>query len=161
MSVYINTHSYGIYKYIPHSQPLHKQLLQETQPPAISQDSALLLLRRMSPPKTSLLSLLLCQASLPFVVSQVVQECGIKMSYSLPSLKSSPLSPGRCGSVDWVPACKPKGLRFDSQPGHMPGLRAWSPLKGSHERQPHIDVSLPLFLSPFLPLSLKVNKIFF
>ena len=31
------------------------------------------------------------------------------------------------------------------------------PQWGSCERQPHIDVSLPLFLPPF-PLSLKVSK---
>ena len=29
----------------------------------------------------------------------------------------------------------------------------------AHERQPHIDVSLPLFLPPF-PLSIKISKIF-
>ena len=31
-----------------------------------------------------------------------------------------------------------------------------SPQKGAHERQPHIDVSLPLFLPPFP--SVKINK---
>ena len=35
--------------------------------------------------------------------------------------------PGGCSSVDWVPACKPKGHQFDSQSGHMPGLLARSP----------------------------------
>ena len=49
----------------------------------------------------------------------------------------------RCGSVDWVSSCKPKGCRFDSQSGHMPGLRVWSPVRT------HTDVSLPLFLPPF------------
>ena len=39
--------------------------------------------------------------------------------------------------------------------GHMPGLWAKYPVGGS-ERQPHIDVSLPLFLLPFP--SLKINK---
>ena len=36
-------------------------------------------------------------------------------------------------------------------PGHRPG-----PQQGALERQPHIDVSLPL--SPSLSLSLKINK---
>ena len=31
--------------------------------------------------------------------------------------------PGWCGSVDLMPACKPKGCRFDFQSGHAPGLR--------------------------------------
>ena len=62
---------------------------------------------------------------------------------------------GWCGSVDWGQACKPKGCRFDSQPGHMPGLWARSPL-WVQGRQPHIDVSL--LLSPSLPRHLKKKK---
>ena len=50
--------------------------------------------------------------------------------------------------------------QFDSQSGHMPGLWARSPLcvcgRGALKRQPHIDVSLLLFLPPFP--SLKINK---
>ena len=61
-------------------------------------------------------------------------------------------SPGWCVSVDWVLACKPKGRWFNSQAGHMPGLWARSPMGGAHERQPHIDVCLPLILPPFLCL---------
>ena len=38
-------------------------------------------------------------------------------------------SPGWCGSLDWVPACKPKGHWFNSQSGHMPGL--WARLPGA------------------------------
>ena len=64
-------------------------------------------------------------------------------------------SPGCCGSVDWVLACKPKGRWIDSQSGHRPGLQAWSPV-GVWERQPLINVSLPFFLPPFS--SLKINK---
>ena len=63
--------------------------------------------------------------------------------------------PGWCGSMDWAPACKPKGHWFNSMSGHMPGLRARSPA-GSRDRQPHIEG-----FSPSLPLSLKINKIFF
>ena len=65
------------------------------------------------------------------------------------SIKNIKFSPGWCGSVDWVPACKPKGS-IPSQGTHLgcgPG-----PQQGAHERQPHIDVCLPLFLPPF-PLS--------
>ena len=32
--------------------------------------------------------------------------------------------PGWCGSVDWVPACKPNSHQFNSQSGHMPRLQA-------------------------------------
>ena len=49
------------------------------------------------------------------------------------------LRPGWCGSVDWVPACEPKGCWFDSQSGHMPGLGP-GPQLGACER-PLIDVS--------------------
>ena len=67
-------------------------------------------------------------------------------------------SPGWCGSVDWVPACEPKGHWFDSQSGHMPGLWARSPVGGAREATTHWCFSLSLSLS--LPLSLKINKSF-
>ena len=59
-----------------------------------------------------------------------------------------PFCLGWCGSLDWTLACKLKGRWFDSRPGYMPGLWAGSPI-GAYERQPHIDVPLPLFLPPF------------
>ena len=55
--------------------------------------------------------------------------------------------PGWCGSVGWMLVWDPKGLWFDSQSGHVPGLRGSGRLLGTFERQPHIDVSLPLFPS--------------
>ena len=64
--------------------------------------------------------------------------------------------PGWCGSVDWALAWEPKGRWLDSQSGHKPVLQAGS-LVGAHERQPYINVSLPLYLFPFP--SLKINKI--
>ena len=73
------------------------------------------------------------------------------------ALRRKTQTPGWCGSVDWAPACELKGLWFDSQSGHVPGLRVRSPV-GVSERQPHIDVSLPLFLPPSLPFSVKVNQ---
>ena len=33
--------------------------------------------------------------------------------------------------AEWVLACEPKGRRFDSQAGHMPGLQARSPVGGT------------------------------
>ena len=39
-------------------------------------------------------------------------------------------SPDWCGSVDSVPACELKYYQLDSQPGHMPGLWARSPVGG-------------------------------
>ena len=54
-------------------------------------------------------------------------------------------SPGWYDSVDWVPACEPKGHQFDSQSGHMPGLWARSPVRGSWEATTHW--CFPLFPS--------------
>ena len=45
--------------------------------------------------------------------------------------------PGWCGSVDSVPACEPKGHKFDSQTGHMPGLKARSPVGDVQEATTH------------------------
>ena len=67
------------------------------------------------------------------------------------------LHPGWCGSVDWVPACEPKGCQLDSHSGHLPGLWARSPGGGLRETT-NYNVSLPLYLPPFP--SLKMNKIF-
>ena len=88
--------------------------------------------------------------------------------YSTPPQKKTNqkncLCPDWCGSVGWASAHKPKGHWYDSRSGHMPGLWARSPVGGIWERQ-LIDVSLEhcFFsptLSPSLPLSLKINKIF-
>ena len=79
------------------------------------------------------LSMYLWQSGVTFVSEETERAC-----------KSYRVGPGWCGSVDWVPACKPEGHWFDSQSGHMPELQARSPLG-----QPHIDVSLSLFLPPF------------
>ena len=70
--------------------------------------------------------------------------------------------PSWCGSVDWAPACKLKGHQFDSQSGHMPGLRARSPVGGLQEATMHHTLMfLSLSFSLLSPLSKKVNKIFF
>ena len=52
------------------------------------------------------------------------------------------------GTVAWVSACQPKGRWFDSQSGHMPGLRARSPVGGA--RGNHSLMFLSLFLPPSL-----------
>ena len=71
--------------------------------------------------------------------------------------KNCKISPGWCGSVDWVPVCKPKGCQFDSLSGHMPGLWARSPARSMREATSwYISHTLMfsscLFLPPF-PLS--------
>ena len=71
-------------------------------------------------------------------------------------LWNSNFSPGWCGSVDWVTAREPKGLWFNSQSGHMPGLRARSPVRSTQEGTTHWCFSPSL--SPSLPLCLK-NKL--
>ena len=62
---------------------------------------------------------------------------------------------GWCGSVDWVPACKPEGCQFDSQLGCMPAVRARSPVGAVQEATTHC---FSPSLSSSLPLSLKINK---
>ena len=60
-------------------------------------------------------------------------------------------------------ACEPKGCWFNSQSGHMPGLRARSPVGGKREATnpcfshtsmllSNVDVSVSFFLSPFSSL---------
>ena len=58
--------------------------------------------------------------------------------------------------MDWVLAWEPKGLRFDSRSGHMPGLQARSPVGDVWEATTHWRFSPSL--SPFLPLSKKPNQ---
>ena len=70
-------------------------------------------------------------------------------------------SPGWCGSVDWLLACEPKSHQFGSQSGPMPGLQARSSLGAVWETTKHSTLThqcFSSFLSPFLPLSLKINK---
>ena len=65
------------------------------------------------------------------------------------------------GVAQWI-ECGPANQKVagsDPNQGTYLGCRP-GPLWGIHERQPHIDVSLSLSLSPSLPLSLKINKIF-
>ena len=73
---------------------------------------------------------------------------------------SKSIKRGLAGVAQWIECwlANPRGGRFDSQSGYMPGLRVRSPV-GVHRRQPHIDVSLPLFLPPFP--SLKYIYIYF
>ena len=71
----------------------------------------------------------------------------------LEHIESERNSPGWCGSVDWVPACKAKGHQFDSQSGHMPGMWARSPIAGMSEATTHWCFSPSL---PCLSLSLKI-----
>ena len=70
-------------------------------------------------------------------------------------LKRKTISPGWCGSVDWVLACKPKGRQFNAQSGHMPGLQARSPVKG-RARGNHTMTFLSL--SFHFPSPLSKNK---
>ena len=62
--------------------------------------------------------------------------------------KTSALQPRLVWLSGWAPVREPKGCQFDSQWGHIPGLQP-GPQEGACERQPHIAVSLPLFLPPF------------
>ena len=86
------------------------------------------------------------------IVVVAAQHCECTLMY----LKTVKIYPGWCGSVDWVPDWEPKGHRFDSQSGHMPGSQARSPVWGAWEATTHWCVSSSL--SPSLPLSLKIIK---
>ena len=67
--------------------------------------------------------------------------------------------PGWFGLLDWMPACEPRGHRFDSQSRHMPGLWDRPPVGGVWEATTHWCFSPSLSL--FLPLCLKINKYIF
>ena len=58
--------------------------------------------------------------------------------------------PGCRGSVDWAPAWEPKGLSFNSQSGHMPGLQARSPVGDKQKATTHWCFSSSLSPSIFL-----------
>ena len=86
-----------------------------------------------------------------------VEIKGIYLSLSCStSSEESGGFPGWCSSVDWVPACEPKGCRFDSQSGHIPGVWARSQVGGAWEATTHWHFHPSL--SPSLPLPLKINK---
>ena len=89
-----------------------------------------------------------CSAA-SFISSLMTSIC----SSSLSLRKNSSFCPGWRGFVDWEPACEPKGHWFNSQSGHIPGLRARSPVGGAREVTTHWCFS-PC-LSPSLPLYLK------
>ena len=66
-----------------------------------------------------------------FVFIFIVFIEGVLWIYYLKEIEN--FDPGWCGSVDWVLDCEPKGHQFNSQSGHMSGLRARSPA-GGHAR---------------------------
>ena len=101
--------------------------------------------------------------SLPFFqncvafVSYIVLVCKLTLyDYTLNKIIKTKRGPGWCALVDWAPAWKLKGNWFDSQSGHMPWLRAGSPVEDVWKATIHWCFSPSLFHS--LPLSLKVNK---
>ena len=67
--------------------------------------------------------------------------------------------PGWCGSVHWVWSLNPKGRQLDSWSRHVPELQARTPAGNRQMFLSHFNV-FP-HLSSSLPLSLKLNKIFF
>ena len=86
------------------------------------------------------------------------QNCVCQMTLKWLSFSSTKVwttRSGWCRSVDWAPACKPKGHWFDSQSGYMPGLRTRSPVGGA-PRGNH--TLMFLFLSFSLPFPLSKNK---
>ena len=63
------------------------------------------------------------------------------------------------GVAQWIehqPAYEPKGRRFDSQSGHIPGLQARLPVGGVRKRGNHTLMFLSLSFS--LPSPLSKNK---
>ena len=61
--------------------------------------------------------------------------------------------PSQCGSIGWASSCKPKGHRFHSRSGHMPGLQVPPPVRAPAEGSglmilSDLHVSLPFHLPP-------------
>ena len=76
-------------------------------------------------------------------------------SYGVSTFREKHLGPGWCGS--WI-ECWPTNQKVA---GSIPSQSTYlgcgpGPQLGACERHSHIDVSLPLFLAPFL--SLKINE---
>ena len=69
------------------------------------------------------------------------------------------LKKSMCSDWGWVLSCKPKGHRFDSQWGHMPGLWARSLLGGKQEATDQCFSVTSMFLSLFLPFPHFLKKI--
>ena len=67
-------------------------------------------------------------------------------------------SPGWCGSVGWVLACKTKGGRFDFHSGHVPGLRARSPFGCVWEANDWCISRTLMFLSLSFSLLFPLSK---
>ena len=67
------------------------------------------------------------------------------------TIKRYSMSHGWCSSVDWVLPVNQRVASSILSQGACLGCGS-GPRWGAHERQPHIDVSLPLFLLPFSSL---------
>ena len=80
---------------------------------------------------------------------------GVRMKagwYQSERSKRIVISPGWCGSVDWMLDWEAKGHRFGSWLGHMSESRTRPPIQGVRGNGLmflSISVSLPLFLPPF------------
>ena len=64
-----------------------------------------------------------------------------------------------CDSVDWAPACEPKGHWFDSHQGTCLGCRPGHVCSGGHARSNHTLMFLSISFSLPSPLS-KINHFF-
>ena len=97
-------------------------------------------------------------ASQQFILSVKGLSCNLSTPSSHPLISDTHLykfsipCPSHCGSVRWSLPCKPKSHGFDSQSGHMPGLRARSWVGGVQEE---VNWCFSPSLSPFP--SLKVS----
>ena len=59
------------------------------------------------------------------------------------------MGPGWCGSVDWSAVPQNEGSLVQFLVRAPAWVTGSVPSWGAYKRQPHIDVSLPLFLHPF------------
>ena len=126
-----SSHCWGLPEHAPHPPPGSDRHRSRVWGPT-SLEAKLIKELILLPECTSLLAPLAAQTVRPVFHYLCISISLMKNASSRESGQDR-ISPGWCGPVDGVPACKLKSCWFDSQSGHMPGLWARSPVGGVWE----------------------------